>query len=246
MPDAAGALAEQVDRLVEVAVSPLRPGRLRRALDRARYAQDVLALSVDDPVGRFHLLLPEGPVVSVACLADVVVVVSGLRRRFPWAAVQVVSFDPADALSGRPGSAGFVTTPVLLEVHVDRDLLTGSGGATSWLVEVVAHEIWHVVEDVFEATHYRESMELRMALGRVLGLATFEHAYRAGPHAGAAERASALNRIRAAVGEYATTSPAEGTAELFAAWWLGGARDELVAAFGDLVDRYLPVGLRAG
>ena len=239
--EAAATLAEQLNRSVDVSVSPLRRGRFRRALDRARYAQDVVGVSVDDPVGRFHLLVPDGPGLSVGRLTDVVAVVSGLRRRFPWAAVQLVSFDDVAALSRRPSVAGFVTTPVLREIHVDRGLVTGGGSATPRVIEVVTHEVWHVVEDVFEATRYRDSIELRMALGRLLGLATFEHAYRAGPHAGAEAQASALDRIRAAVGEYATTSPSEGTAELFTAWWVGTGSDELVAAFGDLVDRYLPV-----
>jgi hypothetical protein len=243
-PGSAEAVAERVDRLVDVSVTSMRQGQMRRMLARARYAQDVVGLSVADPVGRFRVLLPDRPGLSVRSLADVVVVVSGLRRRFPWAAVQLVSFDDATALCGHAVS-GFVQTPVLLEVHVHRDLVgvTSAGaakGEASWLMEVVAHEVWHVVEDVFEATRYRESMEFRMALGRLLGLATFEHAYRAGPHASAQVQAAALERVREAVGEYATTSPTEGTAELFAAWWLGSAGSELVAAFGHLVDRYLP------
>lgn len=105
---------------------------------------------------------------------------------------------------------------------------------------MVTHECWNVVEAVFEASRYRDSIEFRRALGRLLGVATFEHVYGAGSGTSSEQRVAAENRLREAVGAYATKSRAEGTAELFTAWWLRERSHRLVAEFGTLVEHYLP------
>jgi len=254
-------LAQRVGRLTEAMVTPVGDGVLHRVVRRANYAQDVLALSVQDASGRFRVLVPDRADISPGRLADAVRYLSSVRRRFPWAAVRSVSFDNASALT-RTKVAGSVLEFKLLEIHVDRDLIIaspddgpgpedivdaagmsgaeGPTAASSWLVQVLVHECWHLVESVFESTRYRDSLEFQKALGHALGLATLGHAYGAGSHATREEQCAALGRLREAVGDYATTTPREGTAELFTAWWLGMSGHPVVIAFGRLVDQFLP------
>jgi len=254
-------LAQRVDRLTEATVTPVTEGVLHRMVRRANYAQDVLALSVQDGSGRFRVLVPDRADVSPGRLADAVGYLSSVRRRFPWAAVRSVSFDDASALTRRK-VAGSVLEFKLLEIHVDRELIIASPDddpdledvvgaaersgaerpttASSWLVQVLVHECWHLVEHVFESTRYRESLEFQKGLGHALGLATLGHAYGAGSHATREEQSAALARLREAAGAYATTAPREGTAELFTAWWLGLSGHPVVIAFGRLVDQFLP------
>lgn len=238
-------LARQVDRLVEASVKPLRHGGLQRWAARARYAQPVMALSAHDAVGRFRVLVPERADASVDRLAIAVTTVSGVRQRFPWAAVRLASFDDASALTRRQ-VAGSVIDANLLEIHVHRDLVLASHdevedpGASTWLRMVVVHECWHVVEAVLDATNYRGSIAFQRALGGLLRLESLGDAYRPGPRATVEDRAAALAQLRDAVGDYATTAPREATAELFTAWWLGVSTHQLVSAFGALVDEHLP------
>jgi hypothetical protein len=237
-------LAERLDASVHPSVEAVARGEWGRFFTRARYAQEALTLAVTDAVGTFRLLVPDRPDVALERLAEVVNQVSRLRSRFPWAAVRLVSLDDPSALQPeRPHVVGFVADPQVLEIHVSRAYVLPPAGDASPrttagdLAEVVVHECWHLIEKVFETLAYADSIQFRMELGRLLGLATFEHAY-AGSHATEEEKATALERLREAVGEYAMTLPGEGTAELFTSWWGGGAHP-LVSAFGDLVDRYL-------
>jgi hypothetical protein len=245
-------IANGVDRLVDASVTPMVRGPLHRMITRANYAQDVLPLSVQDDVGRFRVLVPDRMDVSLERLADAIRALSSVRRRFPWAAVRTASFDDASALT-RKEVSGSVIEFRLLEIHVARGLIMAStdeasgdgfgdrpAETSSWLVQVLVHECWHLVESVFETTRYRDSLEFRKALGNLIGVATLEHAYGAGSHATREEQRAALDRLRQAVGEYATTAPREGTAELFTASWLGLSHDPVVVAFGELVYRFLP------
>ncbi|HEX2064913.1 MAG TPA: hypothetical protein VHE80_10890 [Acidimicrobiales bacterium] len=241
-------LAERLAPLVGPSVEPVVRGEWARFFTRARYAQEALTLAVTDPVGTFRLMVPDRPDVALDRLAEVVNQVSRLRSRFPWAAVRLVSLDDPSALKpDRPHVVGFVADPQLLEIHASRGYVLAPAGdaapeaTAEELAEVVVHECWHLIEEVFETLSYGDSMRLRMELGGLLGLASFEHAY-AGSHASRDQKAAALESLREAVGDYATTLPGEGTAELFTAWWLGRSHP-LVSAFGDLVDRYLPPDL---
>lgn len=241
-------LADRLGRLVDASVEPVVRGEWGRFFTRARYAQEALTLAVTDSVGTFRVMVPDRPDVALDRLAEVVNQVTRLRSRFPWAAVRLVSLDDPSALEpGRPHVVGFVTHPQVLEIHVSRGyVLEPAGGAgteatVEELVEVVVHECWHLIEEVFETLSYGDSIRLRMELGGRLGLASFEHAY-AGSRATRDQKAAALESLREAVGDYATSRPGEGTAELFTAWWTGGTHP-LVSAFGELVDRYLPPDL---
>jgi hypothetical protein len=193
-----------------------------------------LSLRIGDTVGRYRLLVPDRPDVSPDRLAAAVGVFSAVRRRFPAVPTPDLSFEETVStgqgkVSGLGGDR---------RVRIDHDLvLEGTPSPRpAWLELVVAHECWHTIE----IACYRDAFELRRALGEALGVPTFEAAYVAMRGVTPERRAAALARIRAAVGDYATTKAIEGTAELFARWWIGGSDDALVAAFGHLVDRYLP------
>jgi hypothetical protein len=107
---------------------------------------------------------------------------------------------------------------------------------------VVAHECWHVIEQAFTARRYKDSIEMRRALGRALGVETLEQAlYGAEPNATPAER-SAHERLRNEVSAYATTTIAEATAEMFKlAWCRSGVPSPIVRTFMELVVRFFAI-----
>ncbi len=105
----------------------------------------------------------------------------------------------------------------------------------------VAHELWHRIESVFEARHYRSSMDFRRRLGAGLGVETLEHAVRGGTASAPADWRAAHDRLVAEVSAYASTNPHEATAEMFKLWWCGGTSvSPVVSCFGELVDEFLP------
>jgi hypothetical protein len=206
---------------------------VRRAARVASTGMATHALRVTDVVGRYRLFVPDRSDVSAGRLADAVAVFSAVRRRFPEVRTPDLSFvDTRDGSGGRPGGLGGDG-----RVRISHEmLLDGSRTPPGWLRKVVAHECWHTID----MACYRETFEVRRGLGEELGLPTFEAAYVPMPGVTPEQRAAALERIRGAVGTYATTKAGEGTAELFGWWWVVRDPPELVAAFGRLVDRYLP------
>ncbi|MGH9279594.1 MAG: hypothetical protein ACRD12_16025, partial [Acidimicrobiales bacterium] len=237
-------LARVLDRLVDASVTPVERGELGRMFSRAVYAQEVNVLSVDDGVGRFRLHLPDGMALSPGRIAAAVDELGRVRVRFPWAPVIVMSFDEPSGIRDRR-VVGSVRQPTLQEIHVSADLVAAqSGEPVADLRGVVAHECWHLIEHVFATLRYRDMIRFRIAVGQLLGLPTFEHAYVDTDHATPEQRAAALAEVRDAVGNYATKNPVEGTAELFTAWWRRTSGHRLVVEFGKLVDSYLPESIR--
>jgi hypothetical protein len=108
---------------------------------------------------------------------------------------------------------------------------------------VVAHEMWHAIEAAMPAVDRRRHFAFRVALGEAFGVRTFEHVYRAGRGTSGAEQVAAFAQLRSAVGDYATTSPAEGTAELFKHWWVLVREEQLVRRFAELVEEHWPTEL---
>jgi hypothetical protein len=231
----AGTLADRLaDRLPALSITATSRDPVRRLVFSMAKGQATLALRVIDEVGRYRLLVPDRPDVSADRLAAAVAVFSAVRRRFPDVPTPDLSFEETVSteqrrVSGLGGDR---------RVRVDHELvLEGTTPPVRrWLELVVAHECWHTIE----IARYRDTFELRRALGEELGLPTFEAAFVAMPGVAPEQRAAARARIREAVGTYATTKAIEGTAELFAHWWVGASTHPLVAAFGRLVDRYLP------
>ncbi len=133
-----------------------------------------------------------------------------MRRRFPDVPTPDLSFEETVSTAQRKvsGLGGD------RRVRIDHGLILEGTPVPrpGWLELVVAHECWHTIEIV----RYRDTFELRRALGEELGVPTFEAAYVAMHDVAPERRAAALARIRAAVGNYATTKAIEGTAELFA------------------------------
>jgi hypothetical protein len=221
-------------RLPDLSIEATSRDPLRRLAFAAAKGHLTLSLRITDDVGRYRLLVPDRPDVSPDRLAAAVAVFSAVRRRFPDVPTPDLSFEETVSteqrkVSGLGGDR---------RVRIDHELVLEDRPSPrpGWLELVVAHECWHTIE----IARYRDAFELRRELGEELGVPTFEAAYVGMRGVAPERRAAALARIRAAVGDYATTKAIEGTAELFARWWVGGSDDPLVAAFGRLVDRYLP------
>lgn len=105
----------------------------------------------------------------------------------------------------------------------------------------VAHELWHKIESVFEAHHYRSSIEFRRQIGLHLGVETLEQAVKGGTKNAPAPWKAAHARLIDEVSLYATTNRREASAEMFKLWWCrSGATTPVVARFGELIDEFFP------
>jgi hypothetical protein len=117
----------------------------------------------------------------------------------------------------------------------------GAPAAYTPVEAVVAHELWHRIEFVFEARHYRSSLDFRRQLGEALGVDTLEHALKGGAASAPPPWQAAHRRLIDEVSAYATTNVREATAEMFKLWWCRGETcSAIVARFGELLDVYFP------
>ena len=106
---------------------------------------------------------------------------------------------------------------------------------------VVAHELWHEMEAAFMARRYRDSIELRRQLGAYFDVDTLEHAVLGGRPGSPPAWRQAHHRLTTEVSQYAGTTIAEATAEMFKLWWCrAGTPTGVVGRFGELVDQFLP------
>jgi hypothetical protein len=202
-------------------------------------------------------LMPE----PLALTADTA---AAVLRRFPHqaAAVTLVSFDQAlyglkeglyagVAVGSVPAihlMIGFVTVEAFLQTlpQNDEPLRLSSTAQVpppfTPVDAVVAHELWHRIESVFEANHYRSSIEFRRQLGLHLGVATLEHAVKGAEATAPPPWRTAHRRLVDEVSAYAGTAQKEATAEMFKLWWCRtGPVSRVVARFGELVDQFFPI-----
>jgi hypothetical protein len=205
-------------------------------------------------------LMPEG----MALAADTAVAVF---RRFPdqAAAVRLISFDQVEhglktghysgvAQVSVPSihlNTAFVTEEAFLEMmrqqthRLRRQGLVDVVAASAPVDATVAHELWHQIENGFDARHYAQGMELRRQVGLALGVQTLEHAVKGGSPNAPAPWQAAHRRLVDEVSLYATTNAREATAELFKLWWCRrGPPSPVVARFGELIDQMLPPPVR--
>ena len=117
-----------------------------------------------------------------------------------------------------------------------------SGGTQLPFVAVdatTAHETWHLIEAVFEAKRFTQSVEFRRRIGHHLGVETLEQAVKGHERNAPDSWKAACGRLMDEVSPYATTNAREATAELFKAWWCRtGDVTPVVAEFGALLDEY--------
>jgi hypothetical protein len=106
---------------------------------------------------------------------------------------------------------------------------------------VVAHEYWHQIEFGLESSRYRDSVELRRALGGYFGVETLEHVIRGAAKGAPVFWQEAHQRLRDEVSAYAATAPKEATAELFSQWWCTASDPPPSARFfGEVLRRFFP------
>ena len=102
-----------------------------------------------------------------------------------------------------------------------------------------AHEMWHVVEAIFELKRFKESVAFRRLLGQHLGVETLEQAVKGHERNAPEPWKAAWVRLFEEVSPYATTSADEAGAELFRAWWCrAGDVTPVVARFGELLEEF--------
>ena len=181
--------------------------------------------------------IPAGGDVDVTNVAAVVDTTLAVRRRFGAAVahLRVVSFDlsNADLVSGTQAGSAHQALSI---VHLNANYaLRPSPVPAAFVRAVIAHELWHLIDGWLQARRYRDTIELRRALGEHFGAPSLEHVTR-GDVPGARER------LIAEVSSYAATNPVEATAELFEQWWTRppDQQSPAVRLFGTLVERYLP------
>jgi hypothetical protein len=214
--------------------------------------------------GSFTTVVPDRPDLMPEVVALAADTARAVRRAFPaeLTLFRTIAFDRSQAgFSRGRRRLGGVAHQTLVETHLNAHYTYAEGildarrhrvenpskrppfrpsGAATFVDGVVAHELWHLIEGVFERRHYRDSIEFRRRLGEFFGLPTLEHVLR--PQRGDSGRGgAALKELREQVSAYATTNPREATAELFEAWWWGTPPlPPLVAHFGDVVQEFFP------
>jgi len=268
-PGDASALAEAVNALLgRTAVRAGRPPRsaVGRLANRAASGNVVpLFLAVTPREGReFSVVVPHSRELLVEVVALAIDTALGVCRRLPdeLKPLESIAFDRSDVrfVRGKRRAAGMAHRS-LARIHLNASYSSPDGLCAARLFRaehppprppaqpkppatfidgVVAHELWHVAEGVFQGKRYPDSIAFRRSLGLVLGVATLEHAVRPRPEDGAAGK-TALATLRSDVSAYATTNIAEAMAELFAVWWWAPAPlPPVVARFGELLSTFFP------
>jgi hypothetical protein len=183
-----------------------------------------------------RVAVPGGEVVA-ANVAAAVDTALAIRRRFGDAVshLRVISFDLSnpDLVSGRQAGSAHQTLSI---VHLNAAYVQAPAPVSpAFLREVTAHELWHLIDGWLQARRYRDTIELRRALGEHFGAPSLEHVTRG-------DVPGARDRLVTEVSAYAATNPVEATAELFEQWWTrpSSAHSPAVRLFGELVERYLP------
>ena len=214
--------------------------------------------------GSFTVVVPDRPYVMPEIVGLAADCARGVRRAFPseLGHLRSIAFDHSQAgFSRGRRRLGGVAYQNLVTAHINANYTHAEGilamrrhridhppktppfrprGDATFVDGVVAHELWHLIEGIFERRRYRDSIEFRRRLGEFLGVPSLEYVLR--PQRGDSGRGeAALAELRQQVSAYATTNPREATAEMFQAWWWGAQpMAPLVAHFGELVKAFFP------
>ena len=223
-------------------VSTRTPSRLRnlgRSLRSGVNASiDLIAIppsdsGVDEAV---VVQLPAVDDLDPAALATVVRTAADIRATFPvMPRVWRLSFDRSSAQLADGRHAGEANQS-LSAIHMATDYVRLGGGKGIRIESLVAHELGHLLDRGMQSQNYKATIELRIALGNHLGVATLERATTS------AGDPMARARLEMEVSSYATTNAAEAFAELFEQWWCRRSQPEsmtpAVALFGQLLEPY--------
>ena len=254
-------------REMGVTSTPARPNRAFGRLSKRLVGGvgDTLEVIVEWAPGRtFIINVPDRPDLMPEAVALAGDTATAVLNRFAEQAhaVRFVYFDRA-TYGFKTGRESGMTQDVAPSIHLNvgfvaveeslalmrtrdaRPVRSGSARPPPPFTELdatVAHELWHKIENVFEAQHYRSSIDFRRRLGLHLGVETLEHAVKGGSTTAPAPWRHAHRRLVNEVSPYATTNRREATAEMFKLWWCGGdSASPIVARFGELVDQFLPL-----
>lgn len=187
-----------------------------------------------------------------------------LAARFPTIArrLPTVVFAMADLqmveghVSGEAGSGGISINPAHVNIAAMETLAQRGSPAipafglgarvprrslTSFLPVdgVVAHEVGHCIDHLARGGRVSDSTDFRQRIGRALGVASVELALRGRSPDAPPEWQHAHRALVDQISDYATTNGVELFAEIFEAWFHGGA-GPMIAAFGPLMDERFP------
>ena len=243
------------------AIWPTSP--VRRIIQRAVSGSGAqIHLVLRAPSGRFDVWVPEREDLMPEPIAMAVDTAMEIKSRFGSALrhVDLIRFDLAHHGMSKNRVAGVANMEVP-SIHINAGACcsglairnesrrqgwepkrpSARTTATFRIDKVVAHEIGHQLDNGFQGSRYRESMEFRRRLGESLGVPSIEFAVRGtwDDDQEAAARARAL--LTQDVSPYATTNLHEAMAELFAVWWFGGREyAPIIDAYDRLIEEYFP------
>jgi hypothetical protein len=203
------------------------------------------------------VVVPMGPDTLLEPVAATVDTLLDLTARFGAASVYVppITFSlngmgiAHGRVAGANAGAGIVLSPIyvdagaLARVRKRLDAVARGGrvpsrpGEHRFRVErTVVHEVGHSVDQAAGSGRLSDTVEVRRALGRAVGVDSVELALRATWQNAPPEWAAARARIVADLSDYATTNCVELFAEAFVAWYLredtpiAGAMDAVLRA----------------
>jgi hypothetical protein len=214
------------------------------------------------PDRTFSISVPDRPDLMPEPIALAATTTTNVFHRFSAfaAAVAVVRFDYG-VYGLKEGHYAGVAAGSDPSIYLAIDFVAAEGALATWqsrgrsegtitpeapasctpVEEVVAHELWHRIEFVFDARDYRSSLDFRRQLGLALGVETLEHALKGGATTAPPAWQTAHRRLVDEVSDYAATNVREATAEMFKLWWCRGETcSPIVVRFGELVDEFLP------
>lgn len=231
------------------------------AFRRASLGAHTVKLSVHDPVGPtdWAVAVQARPDVMVDEVASALDTAMAIKRRFAGHLPRLRSVNFVPLSAGYAGeafaSASAVSVNTLLVAAGDYEMSRARDigrqqerppaivpAPWSQLDGVIAHELWHVIDNQFQARRFPASMEFRRRLGEYLGVATLEHVIGAARPDAPPARREGLRRLVAEVSPYAATNIIEATAEMFKLWWCRGDDPPpgAVALFGQLIEEFFP------
>jgi hypothetical protein len=221
---------------VELVLTPTARG-LRASARRAMSGIAIRDVRADG----IRFGVPIGRNLAHGHVAAAIATTLAVRRRFRTylPTLQTVTFDRSSTELASGVHSGEALA-VAGRIHLGAGLVVDPSRPVEFVAEVMAHELWHLIDARFQHDRPRDGIAMRRVLGEHLGVATLEHAI-LGSEAGASrERRTANVRLVDEVSAYAATRTNECAAEMFRSWWSRGDTNPTLALFGRLVDEYFP------
>jgi hypothetical protein len=243
-------LASQVEALLpdtRVRALPHRNRFLRMVADFTSGFGGMTRLLVEPTDGRpsFRVGLPERDDHVAEVVALALDTAFGVHARFGRDAkfVNAISFDHAvhGMAEGKTAGAAHHGTR-FIHINASYSFVQGLESMRTDSAQVpapwtsidgtVAHEMWHMIENAWEAKDYAATIEFRRVIGSWFGQPTLEKVF---------DVPEARYALGTSVSPYGASARLEASAEMFKRWWCGPAPvGSIPERFGALVELYFP------